>query len=165
LKILELQINEVVYLYKGKDNEYENKSEKITLVTDFLKENEILGEEITDLESNVPLLDISQSLKKVDIVKKEIDKEIKELNNKLSNLQEISYSITDELDVQEKILNNIQDKELKETDTLLTLKKNTDYANEQTNTTTRLVVITCVIIGLLILFNCLFIFIAASFIK
>jgi hypothetical protein len=141
-----------VYKDKGK------KDDEISLLF-----NTELPEDPTD--SSLPIIDIRASLLKVEEQKRQMNLGIEMFNEKISGLKEIALDISGELDIHEKILDNIEKKSQKQTEEIQKVSAKVKNATQQTNNTTRLCVVVAVICVILIILGIVGVFIAASFIE
>jgi hypothetical protein len=150
-----------VFLFKGKTNDFNNKSEKTMSVTDFLKDNEQIGDDITNFESNLPLLDISKSMELVFSYKKQMEQGLNEFSDKLNKLKEISLDISDEFSLQEDLLNRINDKSGRETESLLKSNKKVKELQTEISNSTRYCIIFIILMIVLFIIAAVLIYIAA----
>lgn len=92
--------------------------------------------------SNLPELDISQSLEKVKDLDKQIDEGLDQFNKRLKDLKKQAEAIGDELDEQGELIDQIQGKSDKAKERIDRLNQRLDKAMNQVNRTQKLV---CVI--------------------
>lgn len=162
LHLIDKHIEEVEALDKRrfKAAPSRKKEEKSEETQKFLSANLAFEENLPDdaRYSNLPEIDISRSLAKVQENKKLIDAGLDQFSKKLENLKEIAQDTSAELDEHIKLVDRIDHKVDTENENLANLTKNVDKTIEEVNKSTRLACVCilftvfAIILGVLLLY-------------
>ncbi|KAL9655487.1 hypothetical protein ABK040_002155 [Willaertia magna] len=127
------------------NDEEENSSEqKKPLMSEHLINEEDLPKDARDY-GNLPRINIEASLSQVHLYKKQMDEGLDLFSKKIDQLKIMSEDIGTELDEQNQLLDNMNDKAENEIDRLKKLNEKTEQAQKLANDSLR---ICCIVLGL-----------------
>ena len=114
-------------------------------------------------KSNLPQIDISVALQKVNDIQKKIDEGLDVFSKKLDDLHQMSITIGSELTEQNMMLKNIDEKVDKEIDRLKHLNEKVDDALAKVGGSNKLMCIVCIVIIIVVMAACALIFLVSYF--
>eukprot|EP01080_Neovahlkampfia_damariscottae_P000326 gene326-6740_t len=113
-----------------------------------------------DEYSLLPPIDISESEKRIKDFKRELDQGIDSFSAKLMQLKTLALETSDEVELQNKYIENINSKVSNETTSLLKMNKRSDEIVEQVSSSTKLCFIFILLAILIIILSIVFIYLS-----